>query len=110
MGPDPSHGILGHRPRLRYVGREWLVIVARRHVASITELDDPAAAELGWLTRDLSRALTVVVGCEKTCVAQFAEHPQHGPQIFQAIGVDNDQAVAALCMDDIARLVRTQLT
>src|SRR5215204_4798093 len=37
----------------------WLVIVARRHVASIAELDDEAAAELGPLIRDLSRALAV---------------------------------------------------
>ena len=103
--------------------------MARQHVASIAELNDEAAAELGPLIRDLSRGLTVAVGCEKTYVAQFAEHPLHrhvhvhvipravdhppeliGPHVFGAIGVDDEQAVAASRMDVVARLLREQLS
>ena len=105
------------------------MIVARRHVASIAELNDEAAAELGPLIRDLSRALTVALGCEKTYVAQFAEHPLHrhvhvhvipravdhpleliGPHVFGAMGVDDEQAVTAARMDIVARVVREQLS
>jgi diadenosine tetraphosphate (Ap4A) HIT family hydrolase len=51
----------------------WLVLVPRRHVASIAELTDAEASTLGiWQVR-LSRALRVVTGCVKTYVMQFAE-------------------------------------
>jgi diadenosine tetraphosphate (Ap4A) HIT family hydrolase len=51
----------------------WLILVPRRHVTSIAELTDAEAASLGsWQVR-LSRALSAVLGCSKTYVAQFAE-------------------------------------
>jgi diadenosine tetraphosphate (Ap4A) HIT family hydrolase len=51
----------------------WLVLVPRRHVATVAELTDAEAASLGsWQVR-LSRALTQVTGCVKTYVVQFAE-------------------------------------
>jgi diadenosine tetraphosphate (Ap4A) HIT family hydrolase len=49
------------------------VLLPRRHVTAIADLTDAEAAELGrWQVR-LSRALSVVTGCAKTYVAQFAE-------------------------------------
>lgn len=55
----------------------WTVLVVRRHVAAIADLTDEEAAALGPLVRDVSRSLHELVGCEKTYVIQFAEHPQH---------------------------------
>lgn len=51
----------------------WLVLVPRRHVASIADLTDAEMRDLGsWQVR-LSRTLRDVTGCEKTYVMQFAE-------------------------------------
>lgn len=51
----------------------WLVLIPRRHVATIAELTDAEADTLGpWQVR-LSRALRTVTGCAKTYVVQFAE-------------------------------------
>jgi len=51
----------------------WLVLVPRRHVTAIADLDDAEAATLGgWQVR-LSRALREVTGCVKTYVIQLAE-------------------------------------
>ena len=51
----------------------WLVLIPRRHVASIADLTDAEAAVLGlWQVR-LSRALRDVTGCRKTYVMQFSE-------------------------------------
>lgn len=55
----------------------WMVLVVRRHVAAIDELTEGEAVELGKLIRRVSLALKQVVGCEKTYVIQFAEHPDH---------------------------------
>lgn len=55
----------------------WLVLVLRRHAASVAELEPAEAAELGPLTAEVSRALAQVTGCEKTYVMQFAEAPGH---------------------------------
>lgn len=55
----------------------WLVLVARRHVTAVSALTDDEAAEVGPLLKEVSRALEAVVGCPKTYVVQFAEHPDH---------------------------------
>ena len=55
----------------------WLVLVVRRHLSAIDELTEEEALELGSLLRKTSLALREVVGCEKTYVIQFAEHPKH---------------------------------
>jgi len=81
----------------------WLVVVPLRHITSLAELSGDEAAELGPLLRDLTVALTAVVGCEKTYVAMFAEAVSHvhfhvvprmadqpaellGPKIFDLLG------------------------
>lgn len=99
----------------------WTVLVLRRHVASVAELTDAEAAELGPLITRVSRALQETVGCVKTYVAQFAEHPEHrhvhvhlipraedladdrqGPRIFSELGVPEDRSVPEARMNEIA--------
>ena len=99
----------------------WIVLVLRRHAASLGELEDAEAAELGPLVRDVSRALTAVVECEKTYVIQFAEAPGHnhvhvhliprrpdmpaderGPNIFKFLGVPPEGCVTEERMNEIA--------
>jgi diadenosine tetraphosphate (Ap4A) HIT family hydrolase len=106
----------------------WLVLVARRHVSSVGELDDDAVVELGPLLRDVSRVLGSVLGCAKTYVVQFAEHPQHphvhfhvvpraedhpvellGPQVFKALGVQAPARVPEARMNLIAAKVSEAL-
>ena len=86
----------------------WLVLIVRRHVETLADLSDDEAVELGALIKRVSGALRTAVGCAKTYVAQFAEHPQHqhvhvhviaryadqpehlaGPRIFDLLGVDD---------------------
>ncbi len=68
-----EHWRVAHAVRSALPG--WLVLLPRRHVTSVAALTDAEAAALGgWQVR-LSRALTVVTGCERTYVAQFAEQP-----------------------------------
>lgn len=99
----------------------WIVLVVRRHVAALADLTDDEAAALGPIVRNVSRILHDEVGCEKTYVAQFAEHPQHrhvhvhvvprpidladddiGPGIFQFLGVDETARVSEAAMDALA--------
>lgn len=63
----------------------WLVLVVRRHLSAIDEITEEEAVELGVLLRRTSKALKEVVGCEKTYVLQFAEHPQHPHVHFHVI-------------------------
>jgi diadenosine tetraphosphate (Ap4A) HIT family hydrolase len=89
----------------------WLVLVARRHITAVADLTDEEAVSLGPLIKQVSAALHEVVGCEKTYVVQFAEHPQHphvrvhviaraldldssavGPGIFSRMGVPRPNA------------------
>lgn len=106
----------------------WLVLVVRRHITAVAELTEAEAAELGPLLREVSRAVQAVVGCDKTYVAQFAEHPQHphvhvhviprsrdlpdelrGPRIFDLVGVPAQQAVSETRMDELAVLLDREL-
>jgi diadenosine tetraphosphate (Ap4A) HIT family hydrolase len=101
------------------------VLAARRHLTSVADLSDDEAAELGVLVRDVSRAIQHVIKCDKTYVAQFAEHPQHphvhvhviprtrhlppefrGPRIFDLSGVPGDECVTEDRMNEIARELR----
>ena len=106
----------------------WLVLLPRRHITSISELNDAEAQSLGvWQVR-LSQALHQVLGCQKTYIAQFAEAegfshvhfhvvprspdlPQdlRGPRIFQMMRSDRPP-VTEQRMDEIARDLRDQLT
>lgn len=84
--------------------------------------------ELGPLIRDVSRALGSILGRSKTYVAQFAEHPLHphvhvdvvprhadhdealvGPNVFDALGVPDDQRVGEATMNGIAADMNEQL-
>jgi len=53
----------------------WLVVMPRRHVESVHELNDAEVASLGPLLRQVSAALVEVLGCVKTYVVMFAEMP-----------------------------------
>lgn len=55
----------------------WLVLVTRRHIASIAEMTAGESAELGPLIQKTSAALKEAVACEKTYVIQFAEAADH---------------------------------
>lgn len=107
----------------------WLVLACRRHVTSIAELTDTEAAELGPLLKLVSTALRDAMGCAKTYVAQFAEHPRHphvhvhvvprradhpdalkGPRIFDALGVSDEDAVPPERMTEIAASLGPFLT
>lgn len=106
----------------------WLVLVVRRHVAAVADLTPEEAIELGPLIGEVSRALRDVVGCEKTYVAQFAEHPLHphvhvhviprshdqaedrrGPKVFSQLGVPPDERVPEDRMDAIGAGVARHL-
>lgn len=106
----------------------WLVLVCRRHVGAVADLTDEEAAELGPLIKRVSAALHDTLGCVKTYVAQFAEHPLHphvhvhviprrsdmahderGPRIFARLGVTDDLAVPEARMDQIAAGVAAHL-
>ena len=103
----------------------WLVLVTRRHMAAIAELTADEAAELGRLLPVVSQALQKAVGCQKTYVVQFAEHPEHphvhfhiipvtadlpvekrGPGVFGYLGVSEDERVNETTMNEIATSVR----
>ncbi|HYD08612.1 MAG TPA: hypothetical protein VEA78_00810 [Acidimicrobiales bacterium] len=101
----------------------WIVLATRRHVAVIADLTEAEAAELGTLVHRASVALRVVLGVEKTYVAQFAESPDHahvhvhviprpedpafrGPSVF---GLMNGTDVPEARMDEIALALRAAL-
>jgi diadenosine tetraphosphate (Ap4A) HIT family hydrolase len=107
----------------------WMVLVFRRHITSLSALTDEEAGELGRLIRDVSLAIEAVVGCEKTYVAQFAEHPEHphvhvhviprahglpddqqGPRIFSLLGLQEDDCVPEGRRNEIATQLRSYLT
>ncbi|MGA8117562.1 MAG: HIT domain-containing protein [Actinocatenispora sp.] len=106
----------------------WLVLVTRRHVTAVADLTDDEARELGPMVRNVSRALHGAVGCAKTYVVQFAEHPDHphvhvhvvpraddlpaaerGPGVFAHLGVPADRQVPEERMNEIAAEVRRRL-
>ena len=105
--------------------RGWLVLVARRHMAAISEMTEEEAVELGSLIRRVSLALQETTGCLKTYVIQFAEHPDHphvhfhivprmpdqpkgrkSTNIFGYLGVAPEERVSEEAMNTIAFLIR----
>jgi diadenosine tetraphosphate (Ap4A) HIT family hydrolase len=106
----------------------WLVVVPRRHVVAVDELDVVEAAELGVLLVACSAALRAVVGCAKTYVLQLAESegfnhvhfhvvprgadlPEafRGPRIFGLLGVPDDEVVPAERRDELALALRAHV-
>lgn len=106
----------------------WLVLVARRHIAALAELTEGEADELGPLVRRVSLALHEVTGCEKTYLAQFAEHPDHrhvhihlvpravdhpsdarGPNVFSLVGDSAADHITEDRMNEIAEQLRRAL-
>lgn len=107
----------------------WIVLVARRHVASIDQLEPAEAGELGEFIQSVSAALRTLVGCEKTYVMQFAEAPGHGhvhfhivprmadlpdyykgARIFNYLGVSEEERLSDDVMNDIGLRLRNLLT
>jgi diadenosine tetraphosphate (Ap4A) HIT family hydrolase len=107
----------------------WIVLVVRRHAATVADLTDDEVAVVGPLVRDVSRALHDLLGCEKTYVAQFAESTVHrhvhlhvipkdrglpeehwGPGVFQLLGVSEDDRVPEPEMSELAQQLRTLLS
>lgn len=106
----------------------WLVLIPRRHIASIADLTDYEAVDLGtWQVR-LSRALRTVTGCLKTYVVQFAEKEgvnhvhfhviprmgdlpddRRGPAIFRYLDPPPDQRVDDERKDELAAALRAHL-
>jgi diadenosine tetraphosphate (Ap4A) HIT family hydrolase len=103
----------------------WLVLVARRHIASLAELTNQEAVELGQLIRNTSFALKEVTGCVKTYALQFAESQEHqhvhfhiiprmpelpedyrSTQIFKYLGVPEKERVSQNAMNAIAVRIR----
>jgi diadenosine tetraphosphate (Ap4A) HIT family hydrolase len=107
----------------------WLVLVPRRHVTAVADLNDVEAAALGdWQVR-LSRALHAVLGCTKTNVAQFAEAEgfRHvhfhltprmpdlpaelrGPRIFGMLDGPEDQRLRDEAAEGVSTAIRAHLT
>jgi len=106
----------------------WLVLVARRHIAALADLNAAEAAELGPLIQKVSAALHEVTGCHKTYLAQFAEHPDHphvhlhlvarrlddppetrGPAVFAYIDDATRPLVDGARMNDLARRLQAAL-
>lgn len=63
----------------------WLVVIAKRHVASFAELTDAEALSFGPLLHRVSRALQEVTGAVKTYTVLFAEHPEHPHVHFHVV-------------------------
>jgi diadenosine tetraphosphate (Ap4A) HIT family hydrolase len=107
----------------------WLVLVARRHVAAVDELNNAEAVELGVLLWRASAALREITGCAKTYIMQFAEAEGHAHvhfhivprmadqpadrrsgKIFGYLGVAEDDRLSDAAMNEIAVKVRQLLT
>ena len=106
----------------------WLVLVARRHIASLAEMTEAEADELGPLVRKISGGLHRVTGCEKTYMIQFAESPDHrhvhvhlvprmtdqppelrGPGVFGFLGAEEGDRVGEIRMNQLAEEIRAAL-
>jgi diadenosine tetraphosphate (Ap4A) HIT family hydrolase len=106
----------------------WLVLVSRRHVTSVADLEAAEAAEFGLLTHQVSRALIEVTGCAKTYVAAFSEAAgfthlhahviprahdlpatEHGPAVFTYLRRPPSEWVSTAVMDDIARALSARI-
>ena len=106
----------------------WIVLVPRRCVLAVDELTREEARELGELIRSVSGFLKADLGCEKTYIMQFAEHPEHphvhfhvvpriadlpaehqGPGIFAYLGVSHDDQLTDDAKTALALRLRSWL-
>lgn len=118
-----DHWDLAHAFDSSHLG--WLVLVTQTHRASLADLTDAEAAELGPLTKAVSMALRDVTGCPKTYLAQFAEHPDHqhvhvhvvartdelkpehrGPFVFAELGAESDKRVPEAELNELTDKLR----
>lgn len=77
----------------------WLVVALRRHAEALDELTDHEAESLGRLLKAASVALKRAVGCRKTYVILFAEHPLYPHVHLHVVPrmdwfTDNDRATS----------------
>ena len=103
----------------------WLVLVLRRHIESVDELTESEGHELGDLVRTVSSFLKRELGCVKTYVMQFAEHPLHphvhfhivprmhgipqehiGANVFVYLGVEDEKRITEVSMDNLSIRLR----
>ena len=109
--------------------RGWLILVARRHIAALDEMNTQEASELGLLIHGVSSALKSAVGCAKTYVVQFAEAAGHqhvhfhliprmpdqpddsrGVRVFRHLGVADSDRISEQVMNDIGQRIRASLS
>jgi diadenosine tetraphosphate (Ap4A) HIT family hydrolase len=107
----------------------WIVLVPRRHIESVDELTESEGHELGDLLRKVSSFLKKHLGCTKTYVMQFAEHPLHphvhfhvvprmpdipeeniGANVFNYLGVDDASRLTDSEMNPFAMKLRREMT
>jgi len=103
-------------------------LVPRRHIEAVDELTESEGHELADLIRGVSLFLRKSLGCQKTYVMQFAEHPLHphvhfhvvprmpdfpkeniGSNVFNYLIVDDALRVSEDEMNQLARLLRNAL-
>ena len=70
-----AHWDVVHSYNTRLLG--WLVLVSRRHISALHEMNSAESSELGTLIQQTSIALKQTVHCDKTYVMQFAEDAEH---------------------------------
>ncbi len=106
----------------------WLVLLPRRHVTALDQLELPEIGELGPVLRSLTAALRAVVGCEKTYVMLFAEQEKfghvhfhvvprmgdlaadhQGPRIFHYLSQPEAEWLSESERDDLARRLQAAL-
>ena len=106
----------------------WIVLVTRRHIESVDQLTDAEAEALGYLLKTVSVFLKSYLGCTKTYIMQFAEHPQHphvhfhvvprmpdipaanvGANVFNYLGVGAAEQVTEREMNRLAAQLRQAL-
>lgn len=93
---------LAHAYNTSYLG--WLVLIARRHIEALDEMTFAEAADLGALLREVSQALKVYIGCQKTYVMQFAESADHPHVHFHIVPRMPDQAPGDIAYRVMRRL------
>lgn len=106
----------------------WLVVIAKRHVASFAELTDEEALSFGPFLHRISKALQEVTGAVKTYTVLFAEHPEHphvhfhvvprmadipddkkGKRVFDYLGVPEGDIVPLSTRNALAAKLQTLL-